>query len=1600
MTLKEKLKNILIDWIEKDYNREHVAEVIEIYADEYSGAELENAVRREVLGKILAESLQANFEASQVKVEENFLNYLKNLVNKFFETVRAYFKPQYQKDLNKFQDQIFKNLLAGDLMDSLNPEQLEGNKFRLYNADPKDRTALDLLGRRAERAELLLSSQLYQIQPKDAVQKQVLVKLREDIAKEEFIGAYAGIISMTQRQTKYLQRAAEKNKNKNYMFSAEEKIVYNSLIGEMSKLLGEVRTSLVDSTIIEPLKRDFMISELERVTKQIADLQGQVGNIESNAMQNIVDKMATRLGLADAQKVKLLADLQGNQKETNFLHTYFGQLIHAQNAYLNVAGEITAKTVTEARLGHLSNVKPFLNTLERLGIDTTQLKNLAKGSYIENIHNRTLLEEAENKEATRIYNSLAEPTDAVTEDEYKRKFSDGTLKPLDAISANEFSKQMRTWREENVSETMFTSEETKLRREKLQKYNPLTQSFERTMSSAYADIMKNAEVVNGVPLMTTEMKDDIEEQRKNRTEAKSIFDSGGDFRKGLTPISLEEFDEANTDHVKVGNLYIARNSDIENDGILAFELNQIDNEKLLTFKEKSTDRSVFSDSFKEMLSNMSNADAYDFVALNSYIGYTNEYYELTKSPETLIDKLRTAKEDKPEEADKIEAIIREIALYNAKINNILSANKVMNNSSEVNFERMSKQKGGEVDAVMQYSELLQKAFQDAYQYLEKGEKQDFENTTSITIPNRAFNNYILDKFEGSSIDPNFLMLEDNEEMLFKVLDVVRSHATTKDKDKIDRAKLLRGDITKGRYNKISKAMANIFKSDYSEMTELEAKEQANKELIEYAYSKLLPYFKKTAPIGVDLILSRFEAGEITAQEFIDNYEKGEGDYKYLNISPNYNFQEVSNQNNLNQKFKLNKEFDLPQLRVFNEDGSINKFVDMEYVNKYGIDLQQLQSTGVEVATKNLKDFEARKALLDLQRNSIETAGMKGSHDIYLLPQKEMTKARKVQEFFNKNKGKGLKGIVEEFINFREDDSDLGQTIDGKPIIKGFGANTVPKYGFRRLRESQPTDELLMSYTWMNQQAHLTRARMENIGDMLALKDTILKADFANKEASKTNTFKMFEENLKYNYYGIKETGAKEFQFMGIKGDWAKVARTFANWISIRNLGFNATIPITSALTASAQLRIETLIGERLDRGAKIKADREYSKLASEAMGEIMGINSKAKLNVIGELLGIYNNAERLESSNYGKTTRGLLRSSFILHEAGNFPIIPRVFLTVLFDHKFVGNRLIDFRTFKIENKGRNAGELRREWDSFTSFYEIMDVKDGLVTFNEQKVSDLTGLSEEETKEFLKDRLVGLTQKVGLAVQDIDQAISPEQKSYVARHALLSFFGIHRSWLFLAAQRKFKSKHSSLASGFSEEGSWMTVARVIGDIAADYKNGKAREFIKYLKEKWQNADDTSRRNLIRGATEITILNLLVGMTVLALKELGDDDEDSYLFKLSSLFLMRTTNEISSATVSLPKSIYDTLENTIVGLNSLQVVTDVLDVGSSDLVERGIYAGKTERERYFLKHLPIWKEYNALGSGIDGTIKNYNYFNFTEDGGSLKLTIKSFLEDEKE
>ncbi len=139
--------------------------------------------------------------------------------------------------------------------------------------------------------------------------------------------------------------------------------------------------------------------------------------------------------------------------------------------------------------------------------------------------------------------------------------------------------------------------------------------------------------------------------------------------------------------------------------------------------------------------------------------------------------------------------------------------------------------------------------------------------------------------------------------------------------------------------------------------------------------------------------------------------------------------------------------------------------------------------------------------------------------------------------------------------------------------------------------------------------------------------------------------------------------------------------------------------------------------------------------------------------------------------------------------------------------------------------------------------------------------------------------------------------------------------------------------------------------------------------------------------------------MVALLAMAMKELGEpDDDDSYAFKVSTLMLIRTTNELASSSVALHKNVEQMLDNVIVGLNSAEIVTQSPDIFSSDIVSRGRFRGMTERERYMFRQLPIMRDYWNIYSDVEGNIKSYNYFNFVKQG-NLDYTIYPFFQEEE-
>jgi len=197
------------------------------------------------------------------------------------------------------------------------------------------------------------------------------------------------------------------------------------------------------------------------------------------------------------------------------------------------------------------------------------------------------------------------------------------------------------------------------------------------------------------------------------------------------------------------------------------------------------------------------------------------------------------------------------------------------------------------------------------------------------------------------------------------------------------------------------------------------------------------------------------------------------------------------------------------------------------------------------------------------------------------------------------------------------------------------------------------------------------------------------------------------------------------------------------------------------------------------------------------------------------------------------------------HTLANFPIIPRIILSVLYDNRYFNGNIVNYNQYKraqkVINPKQTENEIKSSWKQLGLFYDDIITKDGIQSYDYESIAVKLGKSVGEAQEFVDNFHPALASRVKLAVQDIDSAIPQEEKSLAARHGIASFFLTHRSWLLLATQRRFKNRHLNMASGEYEEGSYLTIAEFITDFVKATRKDGMKSFVSNIKKMWEEAE---------------------------------------------------------------------------------------------------------------------------------------------------------------
>lgn len=1507
----------------------------EIYAQEYSGQELEEVVRKEILGKVLANSLQNNFNQNRPSPTENsIIGRLRDIFNTLINRVNNFFKPAHKQELDRYLDSIYANLMQDSLYEELNPSQLDGKKYVLYSID---QAGVPAEYRQYQKALEHLTNQQYQLAKKYSAPasknmlreaKQELEKsiqdLESEIQKLHRLKALSNIATVATSQLNYLAKVIDTNTNKGYHFAQEENSVYQNFMTKLRPMLSQISGQLNTKDKTEKDLKD----KIDAALKKSLELEAKVPASNEIAIKNMVERVIQKTNMTETEANRYRDQLNNvlttAQKDTNWFHAHLGQLVHAQNMLLNLAGDVISKTVTESRQAFLPRIKQFLNELEEAGFDPKQLKKLIdKNGYIIHEIDNGKLEEINKQIQADIYNSITGNTIQA------KDFTPELVQNLNVEQRTLFEASWRT-EEKARTESFFTQEyldrlenfsievnAKTLRRVDLPQ---IALDYEQQYRGQLTEIRVNNGGIN-----SENDKAEIQGLNKQRANNSNPRNIDGSLKKGL----VEIYDETR-------GQYVLELSGLENlDDESAEEaqrvyglqtINLLNREFYAGTEQVRNIPQAFIDKLNEFETEQ---EKWDFVQLNAYVGFKPDFWDNFGTTASLNERLQDQKNG--ENDAEVDELISDIRGQQQIIANILKANRVFNRPSETDVVNLEDIAAQEIkDATIQLESLYSKA----NALLPREEQVDVERLFESRT-NEAYRSDL----ENQGI------ITDEEKIAF-----ILKHVTPNNRQAIDNAVRVVNKIKEGDADVvIKKSLQNIFNENMSAA-------EAQTALIKYAESKLLPYYKRTEPVGFS------EEYNKVRQDIGNNVEGAVENYiqnsEYTQISPSYSF---SQNESINPKWLANRDAKRSQYT----QEFLGQIRNEEFFSRYGVD----QNGN---ATRNIEEWKARESLLNLQDWSLENYDATGAHDRYLLPQQHKSGFRRLTGFLGNIDTKAIGQSLLDVVNFREDETETGQDEQGNIITNSSQILSIPKYGLRKLNEpTDVTDELLYSYAWMASQSSLYKSRKENISNMFALNDALLNTDFAGKSSESTNAYKMFRSFLNSNYYGQRETFSYEVSLLGKKINLGKLARVFNSWVRMVSLA-SFSVPFTSLLQAKVQRFIESKVGELTNPIALKLARKEFHVHAKKAAGEIMGLTSKAKINVLGEAYGMYDlGTTRFENSNYNKATRGVMQISSGVHSLGNFPVLPTTMLSILYDYRYVDGEILNYNQYIRRNQNTDRKQLDTDWQRYELFYDDIIVKDGIQTYNNEAISQKTGLTEEQLETRIQQLHETMTNRITESIQSIDSSIPEFQKSIAARDARASFFLMFQNWFLLALQSRFKSKGYNISRELETEGSWITTGKFIQDLIIRRRD---------VKTAWREAmnDPLKKRNLRRTVVELGVANAMAVVAILLSNYADDEDDPMFGLAFLDYFATRVSAEQISGTVALPRQFGQIIESPLAAADRFYDLFNVTDVLSSEQVTRGSFAGETERYKWLSQNMVWFKDYHRL-SNLKRSQDTYEFFN---------------------
>lgn len=1554
---------------------EHSEYYTEKYSAFYEGIELEDKVRKEILGKVLARQIREKFES---KDSQTLTNKLKDIFTKFIEAIQSIFRPHHAQSLNRLVDSIAESVLQEDYASF--DKAFESDNF-FYSAMSSDNRKIEIDLQATKRSiEAMFSRILKQTSPQQAE----LDRIAEEMNDNDILSSVNTITGITKNQVTVLESVVEEANKRGEIIDEINGNRYNHLTERIFPLLGKLKMSLDTRDFKTQKEKDIankIAETIKELNSRMADIHPRMEIHNENNVNRILDRSLNELELTDDQKEEVRKGVQGGMRDISWFSKMFGLITHSSNPLLQLIAKLVAQMNVRVNNRFKTEVDSTVSEIYEKGLEKHQ-KGIVKKEggkktyfYMSPIDWTKYESDLKNVQVA----VLSEIT-GMTTDEVNKKLE--TVQPTDLLTnADDILKyraEVKKWKDTDGVERRFKDKYYEDRDKRYEKANisDSTRTYiENKNASNFTRNRRFFRPDGAIDKTTQEESEKLEDINayQSHLSVKSAYDQFGNIREGLKRVSPKDLttSEINALHFSqeikdyllskkndfTGEITVlADNYDVENlseDARLSLDLGALD----IVYRQEfeNGEKGLPSEKFFKALQNAEAiGEGLNFLSANTSMNISSKYYE---SLGTSINYNTVAQQyvnsiEVVHDRNLKQAILTDLIDLQRSRKELLKQFKQMRSPINTDVKNMQSTVR---DRILELDDDISKRRKDLAlpaEYYDKMSK--FNSSAGLTD----------DFYKMSTESPlsfeDFCLKHMTKANRFKYEDFSR--------DIVDFAKERKTTVKKQYVDFVAKIQRSGLLDNVADPNDKIAIYKR-----EFAKQGVASYFQRYEPAGYTEAIDAIRNGSVNLSDLFTSKESLIEEYpalEYIEFAPDYSWlEETLNEDYINPNFKPG----------YYLQPKLDKYIDKEFFNRYGVSVEDFKIHGHDLnrlsPTKNKEEYELLVMMTNLREKSATLYGDKETMNKYLLPQQSKDGIEKVFSTIGSSAKKNIKESFKDMFSNRIDDQDYGDVAlsDTDMDIK-----LVPKYFQQKLDDpSLITDSIIQSALIDFKEAIRYEERTGIERDIKSLEKQIAAQRFDNgtnknkqriaKKGEVSNYYEKTVEYTDYHLYGIKQSRQFEVNILGQRRDITRAINTVQGVMRFSNLAFNPLIDITSATTGVLNNVMDRVAGDYYHKSSANRANSTATKLMGSYILETSKVNKKSKLNHIMEFFQINEVESRLQNTAFGRGIRFMDKSPYALSKLANAPVTPKVLLSILMDYRMVDGKFrswTDFYTYKKnEDKKLSKTEIEALWSQLkdSSLYDYLDITENGINYNDKFKK---AFPKEPRKQFeaIQERVV---QKSKQVIQNVDGVLNETDQVAAQRDVLTNMFMMHRGWLLINLTKRFKKQHLNLATGQVEEGHYITLMNFLGSVLKKRKTGESMAQIV------EGMTTNQKKNLKRVVVEtgFGIFLLALGEAVIG----SDDDDDEYMENLMQLVYLRTVSEYNSAQFySMHGSLIETLKSPIVAMKTVEDAVKVPGkfIGGED------GAGLNQ-----LMKITIAKRANQIGStdALQKQIESYRHFN---------------------